>query len=264
MIMTLAPAYPEVINPESDSGIVLVCDHASQAVPGDVNGGDLGVPGEAMDSHIAIDIGAEGITRALAARLGATAVIATVSRLVCDFNRDPAHQNPFPGESDGIPIPANQDMADAERQARLDAYFHPFHGACAEAVEKAKTSHPRPLVLAIHSFTPHFNGLARPWEIGFLHDRDPRLFHAFRAALDARYAFVIGDNEPYSGRDLYYTMDRHGQAHGIPQTTVEIRQDVVATTTGQAAWADVLADCLASMPDNADMRPARPGAAASE
>ena len=252
----LTPRPPDVINPDSRTGIVILCDHASAAVPPDLNGGDLGVPPAVMsDHHIAVDIGAEGTARALAHRLDATAVIARVSRLVCDVNRDPVAQDPFPASSDGIAIPANENLSAEDRQMRLDAYFHPFHTAAAAAVDRAQARHPRPLVFSIHSFTPIFQGAPRPWEIGFLHDRDPRLFQAFARELDARYRFVIGDNQPYSGRDLYYTMDRHGQAHGLPQTTVEIRQDLLETAPGQALWADILAECVAAMPDNADMRP---------
>ncbi|MBK5909953.1 hypothetical protein CCR85_00395 [Rhodothalassium salexigens] len=251
----LAPRPPDVLNPDSDSGIVLVCDHASNAVPADLNGGDLGVPADAMDSHIAIDIGAEAVTRALAERLGATAVIATVSRLVCDLNRNPAHQNPFPTHSDGVAVPVNRALSEAERQARLDAYFDPFHDRCGALVAAAAERHPRPLVIAVHSFTPVIAGQPRPWEIAFLHDRDPRLAHAFLSELDARYAFTLGDNEPYSGRELYYTMDRHGQALGIPQTTVEIRQDLLASDAGHGLWADLLAECIDAMPHGQTMRP---------
>ncbi len=234
---------PEVIS--GSGAVVITCDHASNAIPPELGG--LGLPPDQLDRHIAYDIGAAAVARQLAERLDATAVFAPVSRLVCDVNRDPQRQEPFPPVSDGIAIPGNQALQEAERQARLDAFFHPFHQAVEQAVARAQAVHERVILFAMHSFTPVMDGYERPWQIGFLYQHDPRLFQAFRDVLAARYEFTIGDNQPYSGSELYYTMDRHGQARDIQQVTVEVRQDLIAEGEGQAQWAAILAQAVKDM-----------------
>lgn len=240
----LKPVIPDILT--GNSPLVLLCEHASRHVPIELQG--LGLEQRHLDDHIGHDIGAEAVTRQLAKALDSTAVLATVSRLVCDFNRNPDTQEPFPPVSDHVPIPGNQNMPPAHRQARLDAYFDPFHGICDKVVTQAQARHGQPIILSIHSFTPVMDGSKRPWDIGFLYDGDDRLFRAFRGALsDAHPDYLIGDNEPYNGPELYYSMNRHGQARGLLNVVVELRQDLIGDERGQMVWARILHGALQAM-----------------
>ncbi len=214
-------------------GIVCVADHASNRVP---EGMDLGIEPELLHDHIALDIGVKGVADRLARRHGIAAHIACVSRLVCDFNRDESDPAAVPQKSDGHLIPGNLG-ADVER--RLNAYHRPYHEGLAAFIAEAR---PR-LILALHSFTPALRSSdkPRPWEVALLHNTDDRAArHAIR--LFAEAGLTVGDNEPYSGRDLNATMDRHAEAAGIPYCAIEVRQDQITDESGQARWAALIAD----------------------
>lgn len=241
----LSAEHPEVINADGGGPVLVICDHASNRVPAPL--GDLGLSERQLADHIAWDIGAEAMTRALARRLNAPAVIATVSRLVVDLNREPTSPTLIPQASDGVAVPGNNGLDDRARQSRIDAYHTPFHTAVEHQLEAMLARGHRPVVVAMHSFTPTMDGAARPWEIGFLYKHDPRLAHGFMDVLSSRYAFSVGDNEPYSGHELYYTMERHGQDRGLPQTTVEIRNDEIRDAAGVARWTDIMVDCLTDL-----------------
>ncbi len=231
-----APELPELSElPELIAGagpILLICDHASNAVPPGI---DLGIAPALLTRHIAIDIGAADVTRALAAMLGAPAILATVSRLVIDFHRPPDHPGLVPPVSDGHPIPGN---IDADRWDRIARFHAPYHRAIADLV-----THHRPRLLAsIHSFTPALEtgSAPRPWEIGILYNRDGR---AARCAIDLFKAagVVTGDNQPYSGRDLNMTLNRHAEGNGIASFAIEIRNDLIDHPAGAARWAAIIA-----------------------
>lgn len=215
--------------------ILLLCDHASSAVPDDI---DLGISSDLLTRHIAIDIGAADVTRALAALLGAPAVLGTVSRLVIDCHRAPDHPGLIPLVSDGYPIPGN---VDANRAARIARFHAPYHRAIAACIANNR---PR-LIASIHSFTPALEtgSAPRPWEIGVLYNRDAR---AARVAIELfRQAGVVtGDNEPYSGRDLNLTLNRHGEGNGILSFALEIRNDLIDRPAAAAVWAGVIAPVL--------------------
>lgn len=216
-------------------GIVCVADHASNRVPGGIG---LGIEAALLHDHIALDIGVEGVADRLARRLGIPAHIACVSRLVCDFNRAEGDPAVVPETSDGHLVPGNLG-ADVER--RLAAWHRPYHAALAEFIDEAR---PR-LIVALHSFTPALRsgGAPRPWEVALLHNTDDRAArHAIR--LFAAQGLTVGDNEPYSGRDLNATMDRHAEARGIPYCALEVRQDQIAAEAGQARWAALIADVM--------------------
>lgn len=247
MTNTLTPVEPDVLRSDGRAGVLILCDHASNRIPREL--GDLGLPEEALASHIAIDIGAAKTARRLSGMLDAPAVLAAVSRLVVDLNRNPETQNPIPEASDGVAIPGNHGLSAEARKARLDACFHPYHTACEAQLNAMLARGRRPIVIGLHSFTPVMHGERRPWEIGFLYDRDPRLFEAMRPMLESRWGFTVGDNQPYSGAELYYTMKRHGEAHGLRQATIEIRQDLIAEPRGQQRWARILATCLGEIPE---------------
>jgi predicted N-formylglutamate amidohydrolase len=213
-------------------GIVCVGDHASNHVP---DGIELGIDPALMREHIAIDIGVEAVAERLARDYGIAAHLACVSRLVCDFNRVESDPAVVPEHSDGHLIPGN---AGADVEQRLAAYHRPYHDGLAAFIAKAQ---PR-LILSLHSFTPALRSCEkpRPWEVALLYNQDDRAArHAIR--LFAAEGLTVGDNEPYSGRDLNATMDRHAEAHGIPYCAIEVRQDQIEDKPGQTRWAAAIA-----------------------
>ncbi|WP_194743614.1 N-formylglutamate amidohydrolase [Thermaurantiacus tibetensis] len=218
--------------------LLLVCDHAANAVPPGV---DLGVPPSLLLDHVAWDIGAGALTEALARLLDAPACLGAWSRLVVDCNRPP--DLAIPASSDGHAIPGNQALAAAERRFRL-ALHAAFHEALAREVAARQ---PR-LLVSVHSFTPALatDPSPRPWPVAVLWNRDARGAELALAALraDSRVPGPIGANEPYSGRVLNYTMDRHAEANGIAYIGFEVRQDLLGSAPGMAAWAAILADAF--------------------
>lgn len=218
--------------------LLLLCDHASNAVPDDI---DLGIDPALLDLHIAIDIGAADVTRALAKRLDAPAILGTVSRLVLDLHREPDHPNLVPKSSDGYEIPGNTKI---EIEERLSRFHIPYHRAIEDRIVAQR---PR-LILSIHSFTPCLEqgGAQRPWEIGILYNQDETAARPAIAWLRAQ-GLTTGDNEPYSGKLLNATLNRHAEANGIPSIAIEIRNDLIRDAAGVQRWTDILAQLTAHL-----------------
>jgi predicted N-formylglutamate amidohydrolase len=216
-------------------GILVVADHASNRVPDDI---DLGIDPALLDRHIAVDIGVSGVAERLAERPGFAAFLADVSRLVCDFNRDEHAPAIIPIASDGHAIPGN-DLDHGAHEARLARFFRPYHAALARLLGETPVS----LIVSLHSFTPRLASQPaeqRPWHVGVLYNEDDR---AARIAIPllAAEGLVVGDQQPYSGKLLNATMNRHAEAAGRPYLGVEIRLDGIADAAGQALWAERLA-----------------------
>lgn len=214
-------------------GIVCVSDHASNFVPDDV---PLGIPDELLETHIAVDIGVGGVAERMARQHDIAAHLATVSRLVVDLHREEDNPAVVPTTSDGHLIPGN---IGADIEARLDRFHRPYHKALGEWLDQAQPE----LIISLHSFTPKLetSDEARPWEIGLLYNEDDRAArHAIR--LFGEQGLNVGDNEPYSGKVLNATMNRHAEAHGRHYCAIEIRQDLIATRADQARWASMVAD----------------------
>ncbi|MCB1491023.1 MAG: N-formylglutamate amidohydrolase [Rhodobiaceae bacterium] len=234
------PAPVEIVNGDSDHPVLLVCEHAGQAVPAAL--GDLGLPAGEIDRHIGWDIGAEGVTRRMAAILGCPCVIQRYSRLVIDCNRPPEAPDSMPEVSDGTAVPANRGLADRDRMVRVRAIFEPFQRAVSDGLD-----HPsRRATFAIHSFTPRMNGVARPWDIGFLYRKDERTSAALAdLTRSARPDLTIGMNQPYDVDDLSdWFVPRQAEPRGIPHSLIEIRNDHIDTAAGQDRWAALLAGIL--------------------
>jgi predicted N-formylglutamate amidohydrolase len=213
--------------------IVLVADHASNRVPAGI---DLGIDPILLDGHIAIDIGVEAVAMRMARDSGIPAHLATVSRLVCDLHREEDNPAVIPVMSDGHAIPGNVGI---DRDARLARFYRPYHGALDAWLAAAEPA----LIISLHSFTPALRSApaARPWEVALLCNRDDRAArHAI--ALFAEQGLTVGDNEPYSGKLLNATMNRHAEAFGRPYLAIEVRQDQIDTDAGQARWAARIAD----------------------
>jgi predicted N-formylglutamate amidohydrolase len=214
-------------------GVVCVADHASNRVPDDIT---LGIPDHLLHDHIAVDIGTEAIAELLARDHAIPAHIAAVSRLVCDLNREETAPGLVPEASDGHPIPGN---IGAEREGRLARFHRPYHTALEQWLAATEPK----LILSLHSFTPRLASRdeSRPWQVGVLYNQDDR---AARIAIPmlAAEGLNVGDNLPYSGRDLNYTMNRHAEANLRPYLGIELRQDLVLTPADHARWAALLAD----------------------
>lgn len=249
----LEPGDPppfERVNPHGHSPLLLLCDHASNAVPRRLH--NLGLdPQTLRSSHIAWDIGAACVTRGLAKRLNAPALLAGYSRLVIDCNRQPGHPTSIPPASDQIPIPANQDLSDTEAALRAETFFWPYHHAITQDIAGLWRHGPPPAIISVHSFTPVFNGLRRPWEIGLLWNHDPRILQPLRRWLEQYHSdLCIGDNQPYSGRDFGFTVEHHAAAAGLPHIGLEIRQDLINDAAGCERWVAVLAPALEAILSN--------------
>jgi predicted N-formylglutamate amidohydrolase len=243
------PSPYSLLRPRTGTAVLLVCDHASNRVPAALAG--LGLPRSQLGRHIGWDIGAAEVTRHLSRRLGATAVLSGVSRLVIDCNRSLDDPTLIPSASDGVAIPGNRRLGKRQRECRAADWFHPYHGAIAAQLERLERGHKVVTVVSIHSFTPVMDGYRRPWPIGVLWDRDPRLAPAVIAAL-GRQGHLVGDNEPYSGSG--FTIDTHAVMDGRPHVTFEIRQDLITKPSGASAWARHLAEVLIPLLGHADLR----------
>ena len=214
--------------------IVCVCDHASNYVPEDIQ---LGVPAPLLQEHIAYDIGVEGIADRLARRHNMPAHIACVSRLVCDLHREEDHRGVVPMSSDGHTIAGN---IGADIESRLNRFHRPYHKALGEWLDAAKPA----LIVSLHSFTPELAtepDEERPWEVALLYNEQGEAAqHAIRLLREE--GLTVGENEPYSGKDLNATMNRHAEAYNRPYLAIEIRQDEIINEAQQARWAALISD----------------------
>lgn len=221
-------------------GVLIVSDHASNRVPEDI---DLGIDLALLGQHIAVDIGVAEVAEVLVRETGCAAFVGHVSRLVCDFNRDEHQPTVIPIASDGHAIPGNA-LDHEAHEARLAQFFRPYH----DALEVLLADHPPALILSLHSFTPQLasSDEPRPWHCGVLYNADER---AARLAIPllAETGAMVGDQQPYSGKLLNATMNRHAEANGHPYFGLEIRQDLIADDEGQARWAALLAKVLAEV-----------------
>jgi predicted N-formylglutamate amidohydrolase len=231
-----------ILQPEGDPGVLLVCDHAASRIPESL--GTLGLSAADRARHIAWDIGAAALTEALSHALSAPAVLANFSRLVVDPNRGEDDPTLIVALSDGSLVPGNRDLSAAERAARIARYYAPYHAAIDQAIARAESLGARPVLFSIHSFTPRWRGMLRPWHLGILWNKDARVVAPLLARLRAEGSFVVGDNEPYSGELKGDTMDRHGTARGLPHALIEVRQDLLGDAEAVASLARRLAPIL--------------------
>ena len=216
-------------------GILVVSDHASNRVPADI---DLGIDPALLDQHIAVDIGVAGVAAKMAERPGIAAFLGHVSRLVCDFNRDEHGPTVCPIASDGHAIPGNA-LDHAGHEGRLGRFYRPYHEGLAELLDAM----PPALILSLHSFTPQLASdptQLRPWNVGVLYNTDDRAARLAIPLLETE-GLVVGDQEPYSGRLLNATMNRHAEAEGRPYLGIEVRQDQITDPATHALWAERLA-----------------------
>lgn len=242
----LGPGDPppvEILRAGAPSPFFLTCEHAGRAFPRRL--GTLGVAPADLERHITYDIGAAGVARGLSERLDAHLVLQTYSRLVVDCNRSPDADDFIVRLSEATEIPGNRDVGEAEAKARADEIFHPYHDAIASALDEREAANRVTVLVAVHSCTPVFHGVSRPWHVGVLYEHDPRFALLLLDLLQDEGHLCVGDNEPYyMTSDKDYAVPVHGQHRGIPHVELEIRQDLLATPEGQAEWAEFLAGIL--------------------
>jgi predicted N-formylglutamate amidohydrolase len=235
----------EAIPGALDAGTLIVCDHASNAIPPEY--GSLGLSREALETHIAYDIGAAEVTRTLAAELGAPAVLSTYSRLLIDPNRGADDPTLVMRYSDGAIVPGNARADKVERARRRTRFWAPYREEIAATVDAMTATSEPPALVSIHSFTPIWRGIARRWKIGFLWDRDERITKPLIDALLAEpdlTANDIGDNEPYDGSLAGDTIDAIATSRGLANALIEIRQDLIVERKDALSWAARIARLL--------------------
>lgn len=246
----LSPEEPgpyKILSPLAEKPILLVCDHASFRFPKSL--GDMGLDPFARRCHLAIDIGAGALTESLAESLAVTAVMQNYSRLIVDCNRQLMDPGAFLEYGDGILVPGNRNLHQADKELRADALYWPYHRAIDEQIERLRKAGPPPAFIAIHSFTPVLNGESRAWQIGVLWDKDESLRHIF---LDGfrEAGYYVGDNVPYSGKAPQdFTIDHHAEEIALPHIGIEIRQDLLRNKKGVAQIARVMHKIIESIPD---------------
>lgn len=244
----------EVIPGDVARGLIVIADHASNALPAGY--GTLGLPVSEFERHIAYDIGIAAVARALCERLGVPAVLGGFSRLLIDPNRGLDDPTLIMQLSDGAILPANVNITAAERERRIARYYRPFHDAIRRLIETALDAGHTPAILSIHSFTPTWKGVPRPWDAGVLWKRDRRFAAPLIEALRREKHLVIGDNEPYSGGLDGDTIEVHATRRGLPDGLIEIRQDLIAHEAGVHEWVDRLSAILPTIIDGLARKPA--------
>ena len=258
----------ERIDGSPAAGVAILCDHASNALPSEY--GDLGLPHGAFERHIAYDIGAAWVARGLAARLKAPAILSTFSRLLIDPNRGADDPTLVMRISDGAQVPGNARLEAAEVARRRDLYWRPYRESCARLVDAMSATGFPPAVVSVHSFTPFWRGRPRPWKVGVLWDKDPRLAEPLLAALASENDLqpaqeLIGDNEPYDGALEGDTIDDIATSRGLANALIEVRQDLIVAKTDAEAWAERLAPLLRPILERPELhRPADFGSRARE
>ena len=225
----------EIIDGPATSRYIIVCDHASNAIPPEY--GNLGLDPLNLKRHIAYDIGAAELARALAKELAAPAVLSRFSRLLIDPNRGDDDPTLVMKLSDGAVVPGNAKVDDAEVARRIARFSGPYHAAVDATIDRAIAAGVTPILFSLHSFTPIFHDGPRPWHCSVLWEEDGRFALPLLAALYAERDIVTGENEPYAGALKGDSMTRHGFDRGLPHAIVEVRQDLLDDTAGISAWA---------------------------
>jgi predicted N-formylglutamate amidohydrolase len=235
------PVYED--NAAGRSPFLLTCDHYGRLIPRVL--GDLGLPESELTRHIAWDIGIAGVAEALSKHLDAHLVAQRYSRLVIDCNRPPTASSSIPIVSEATTISGNEGIAREAAETRRQQIFEPYHRRIDEVIDARLAAGMPTVLVSLHSFTPVYAGIARPWHIGTLYHRDTRLPPRLLKQLRAEADLVVGDNEPYAVSDeTDYTIPVHGEARGLMNSGIEIRQDLIGDASGQQQWADRLARVL--------------------
>ena len=244
--LLLGPGDPPpymTYNENGSAPVLLVADHASPFFPASLN--QLGLADWVLEEHVAWDIGVDELIRFLADELDAPAVLAGFSRLIVDPNRRPDDPGAIPKISDGIAIPGNLGLDERQRAQRIQSFYKPYHDAISHRLKQFQDRAITPAMIAVHTCTAEFDRIVRPWHIGVMWDKDPRIPSHVMEYFNESEEICIGDNEPYSGRHPHdFTIDFHAEAAGLPHIGFEVRQDLVCSRDGAHRWAGILAGAL--------------------
>jgi predicted N-formylglutamate amidohydrolase len=242
----------EIISGRSDAGLILICDHAVNALPAAY--GTLGLEPKELERHIAYDIGALAVTKDIAQALGVPAIFTRFSRLLIDVNRGLDDPTLIMRISDGAIVPGNRRLDEVERAKRVRLYYEPYHLAIDKMIETCSAAGVPPVLLSIHSFTENWKGVPRPWHAAILWDRDHRFAVPMLEALRGEPGLLVGENEPYDGKLAGDCMWQHGTRRGLAHTIVEVRQDLIRSPDGQKAWAHRIASAATAVLGRGDLR----------
>jgi len=245
--LLIGPGDPppfSIYNARGKARVLLVVDHASNAIPPAF--GQLGLEPALLGKHIAWDLGSANLARALSDLLDAPLILSGYSRLLIDPNRRLHDETAVPLSSDGITIPGNQGLSVAQREQRIEAFYRPYHAAIAARLDEFAAAGICPAFVSLHTCTPVMGGFVRPWHIGVMWDKDPRIAHPMLTALARIEGICVGDNQPYSGAHPHdYTIDFHAEARGLAHVGIEVRQDLLQGAEDARHWASILATGLA-------------------
>ena len=242
------PPATAVERPKAASPFFFTCDHASARIPRKL--GRLGLSDSDLSRHIAWDIGAASVAGMLSAHFDATLMLQNYSRLVIDCNRPVEAPSSIPTVSEDTAIPGNQAPDPAEVAARRREIFDPYHEAIVSELDWRQQAGRHTVLVSVHSFTPHYQGETRPWDLGILFNRDRRLGDRLITLMDEDNDIVIGENQPYSIDDeTDYTIPVHGEMRGLLHIMIEMRQDHIAEAAGQRLWFEKLAKALDRVQD---------------
>ncbi len=233
----------EVENAAGASPFLIVADHAGRYLPQGL--AQLGLSDKDCRSHIAWDIGIGAVCALMGTALDAVVIRQNYSRLLIDCNRTPNSEESILSISELTGVPGNAGLSESQKAGRVRDIFRPYHDRITAELDRRREGGRPTVLISMHSFTPVFKGLARPWQVGVLYNRDPRLAHAMLGLLRAEAGLVVGDNEPYTVSDATdYTIPVHGEQRKLPHVAIEIRQDLIVDEPGQCQWAAMLARLL--------------------
>ena len=230
---------------EMNLGLLILADHASADLP-DVYG-SLGLANEEFSRHIAYDIGIEAVATGLHQALNVPVVMSQFSRLLIDPNRGVDDPTLVMRISDGALIAGNAQIDETEVERRKALYYKPYHQTISDQIDQFLAADICPIILSLHSFTDNWRGTPRPWHGGILWDQDHRFVRPLLSALQSEESLHIGDNEPYTGMLKGDCMYRHGTSRGVAHALLEIRQDLIKSTTGQNEWIERMARHLTAL-----------------
>jgi predicted N-formylglutamate amidohydrolase len=237
------PRPVEHLRLDAPSPFVLTCEHAGKVFPQRLD--QLGLKTPDLERHITYDIGAEGVARGISERLDAPLILQRYSRLVVDCNRAPHAEDFITELSETTPIPGNLNIPEQEAAARREEIFEPYHATIRDLLDHRETTRIKTILVSVHTCTPVYHGVSRPWHIGVMYDKDDRFARIVLELLQEHGELTVGENEPYElTHERDYTVPVHGELRNLPHVEFEVRQDLVATWNGQIEWAERLGDVL--------------------
>ena len=246
------PSTYEVVNEDGTAPFLLICDHASNYIPRSMNA--LGLSEADLERHVASDIGAASVARTLSTAFDAPLLQCNYSRLIIDPNRQPGTGSSIPRASEDVVVPGNHDLTREEVARRRAVFFEPYHDAISAQVDRFVDRGATPAIISVHSFTPAFHGVERPWHVGVLWHLDKRIALPLIKRLSAEPDLVVGDNEPYSGSSPDgYSIYTHAESRGFPNVLIEIRQDLIDTPSGIDQWSNRLRHALHEILADSDL-----------